>query len=162
MAPPSSSSGKQPADDASPGLALPVYNHGVVINGKNDIAMTVGKERMDDRSTASITVEEMEKRTMSNPLVVTKDENLINTLVLEFSLWQETDNREYLQAMLDSMDQAVPDIKHGSQAANEGITAFYDFTSLMTFEEANKVAEELKVWRLHSEHSFRRLNTDLV
>lgn len=97
-----------------------------------------------NRNTAAITQSEMDKRTSYNPLVVSRSENLINTMVLQFSLIQETRDPEWVKGLIAAMNEAGPDLKVSPYTSQEGIRVFYEFEDLSE-EEARMVARELKV-----------------
>ena len=98
-----------------------------------------------ERATASITVGDMEKWTASNPLVVTPPENLINTLVLQYTSFLATDDRSNLRHMLSHIENAIPDLRYGPQTASDGVRAFFDFCDDLGSAEAQLVIQELKV-----------------
>jgi hypothetical protein len=108
-----------------------------------------------ERATASITVDHVEKWATSNPLAVTPAENLANTLVLQYTLWQETGDRSNLRNMLSLMTNAASDLRYGPHTAAEGVTSFFEFGEDLSVESAQLLVRELKVcWKLGSRRSM--------
>lgn len=98
-----------------------------------------------ERATASITVDDMEKWTTSNPLVVTPFENLANALVLQYTLYQTTGDRSNLRNMLSHITNAASDLRYGPHTASDGVNSFFDFEEDLSVEDAQLVVRELKV-----------------
>ena len=65
-------------------------------------------------------------------------------LVLECFLWQQTGSRKYLQALLDTLEEAAPDLTYGPGTRSEGVAAFFDFDNPLTDKFAHLVGAELK------------------
>lgn len=98
-----------------------------------------------ERATASITVEDIEKWTTSNPLAVTPAENLVNMLTLDYTLYQATGDRNILRNMLSHLTNAAPDLRYGPNTAAEGVNSFFDFEEELSLANAKLVVQELKV-----------------
>ena len=98
-----------------------------------------------ERVTASITVEDMENWTRSNPLNVTPPENLVNTIVLQYTLFKSTGDRSHLNSMLSHITNAVPDLRYGPHTASDGVKSFFDFPNELSVADAQLVVRELKV-----------------
>lgn len=98
-----------------------------------------------DRSTTALTFTEAEKWTTSNPLAVTRAENLASLLALQFTLYQETENRDHLKALQRTLEEAAPDLVNGPERANAGIAAFFAWEMDFEVDDATNVKRELKV-----------------
>ncbi|KAK0291074.1 hypothetical protein LTR35_001795 [Friedmanniomyces endolithicus] len=96
------------------------------------------------RACAAISAGDLKKWTTANALEATPCENLASMLALFFSLWRMTRDREHMDAFACLMEKAAPNLKHGPQARNEGIVAFYDFETQLSEDNATKVSQELK------------------
>lgn len=114
------------------------------INQRTKYFAAVNKTQAE-RATAAITVDDMAKWTASNPLAVTQPENLANTLVMQFTLFQNTGDRNFLRNMLTEIESAAPDLKNGPHTATEGVKTFLDFSEDLSEQGAQLVAAELKV-----------------
>jgi hypothetical protein len=101
---------------------------------------------MDERIVAPIVADDDEKRTICHPLAVTRAEHTTSMLVLLlYTLFKMTGEREYLGAMTDILEKAEPDFKHAPSLDTPGLVAFYDFHRPLSDEHAVQVAQELKV-----------------
>jgi hypothetical protein len=100
---------------------------------------------MDERIVAPIVADDDEKRTICHPLAVTRAEHTTSMLVLLYTLFKKTGEREYLGAMTDILEKAEPDFKHAPSLDTPGLVAFYDFHRPLSDEHAVQVAQELKV-----------------
>ncbi|KAK4560930.1 hypothetical protein LTR86_004885 [Recurvomyces mirabilis] len=96
------------------------------------------------RMTAAITTDGSSKWTASNPLVVTPTEHLANLLQLQFSLYQQTQDRTYITTMIKTIEGAAADLKNGPYAPDASVRSFYDFDDSFTPEEARTVGQELR------------------
>ncbi|KAI7196825.1 hypothetical protein KC363_g720 [Hortaea werneckii] len=63
----------------------------------------------------------------SNSPGATTTENLANTLVLQSTLFQQTENRKYFEDMVKVMESAAQDPRVGPHAKNDGVKAFFAF-----------------------------------
>jgi len=116
----------------------------VFINYQTKHLAAVNKPQAE-RATASSTVNNTEKWTRSNSLVVTPPENLANTLALQYTMFQATGDRSDLRNMLSYITNATSDLKYGPHTASVGVKAFFDFSEDLSVVEAQLVIRELKV-----------------
>jgi len=116
----------------------------IFINSQTKHLATANKTQAE-RATASSTVDDMENRTRSNPLVATPPENLINTLALQYTAFLATDDRSNFRNMLSHIENATPDLRYGPHTAFDGVRAFFDFSEDLGPAEAQLVVQELKV-----------------
>jgi hypothetical protein len=114
------------------------------INNKTKYAAAANKTQAE-RATASITVDDMEKWTTSNPLNVTPPENLANTLVLQHTSYQATGDRSSLRNMLTHITNANSDLRYGPHTASDGMKSFFDFEEDLSVANTQLVVRELKV-----------------
>jgi hypothetical protein len=98
-----------------------------------------------ERATASITLDDMEKWTKSNPLAVKHVENMANTLVLQYTQYKATGDRSSLRNMLSYMTNAASDLRYGPHTASDGVNSFFDFEEDLSVEGAQLLMRELKV-----------------
>lgn len=87
----------------------------------------------------------MEKWTTSNPLNVTPPENLANTLVLQYTLYQATGDRSSLRNMLTHIMNPASDLRYGPHTSTDGAKSFFDFEEDLSVADAQLVVRELKV-----------------
>ncbi|KAI4269744.1 MAG: hypothetical protein LQ337_007105 [Flavoplaca oasis] len=113
------------------------------VNQKTKHLAGVNKTQAE-RATAAITVDDMARWTASNPLTVTQPENLANTLVIQYTLYQYTGDRSYLRNMLGEIEGAAPDLKNGPHTATDGVKTFLDFSEDLSEQGARLVAAEMK------------------
>lgn len=116
----------------------------IFINYQTKHLATANKTQAE-RATASSTVDDMENRTRSNPLVATPPENLANMLALQYTMFQHTGDRSNLRNMLSHMTNAASDLRYGPHTASDGVQAFFDFSEDVSVVEAQLVIRELKV-----------------
>lgn len=99
--------------------------------------LAAANETQAERATVSSTVDNMEKWTRSNPLVVTPPENLINTLALQYTAFLATDDRNNFRNMLSHIDNATPDLRYGPHTASDGVRAFSTFPRISVLRRLN-------------------------
>lgn len=100
-----------------------------------------------ERSTAAImTVDDMAKWTTSNPLIVSPPENLVNTIVIMYTLFAESRDRSYIRTISTLMEKSNPDLVFGPHTASQGVASFFAFDGVdLTMEDALAVGRELRV-----------------
>ncbi|KAI7088020.1 hypothetical protein KC356_g3665 [Hortaea werneckii] len=80
-----------------------------------------------ERTSVATTSDQLNEWTTSKPLRVPPAENLVNTLVLQYSLYKRTGNSTYLDDMLKAVENAATDLKVGPHTKSDGVKAFFAF-----------------------------------
>lgn len=96
-------------------------------------------------TTAIITPDELSKKLTAHPLVVTQSEHLASSLRLQWDLYDQTKDTDYVKAMMASLEEAHPDLKYGPNTSTDGIANFMDFKVPLEDEKAEALCHEIKV-----------------
>lgn len=78
---------------------------------------------------------------------VNKAESLAHKFMLYLDLYEESNNRDYLEAGIALLKSADPDLDYGPKTSSQGILAFMDFDERLSNDHCRKVISELQVCR---------------
>jgi len=106
-------------------------------------------DTLEDAATASTPATES---TTSGSSVVEQSGTLVNKLMLEYTLFEDTNDQGITRSLLEGAEKTASDQKQGR---TDGMKKFLDFNHTLSKQDAKRVKREHKVRRTRYPHHYQ-------
>lgn len=91
-------------------------------------------------------IKDSSSKVVCHDLEITRAQNAANMLWLQYSLWEVNKDPAQLDVIAETARKILPDLE--KKPSNAGTAAFYEFEEELETEEAEKLAQEVKVCKM--------------